>query len=278
MVDEDAVRVSSADSSDAARRLQIANAHRNPRDVEDFILQTKRESYFMVDEYDAANLAASLELKPSAREPVVYEYIVAQIGAGVGAITTDTDQDNSQSSVAAAGIVATIPAVVGATGFITGFEVTGAGATAASTIVITVTGILGGTKTYRLGIPAGVTIGVTPLIVEFVRPIPASGPNVAIVVNVPTFGAGNVQASVTAHGFTRVTTAATMPQPPADAGTILIGRRRFYIPVGITSFPIKMRVYENERRILMTGTPEVPGATSALFFEMTGKIYSQRTI
>lgn len=267
MVDDTAVRVSR--NSNDVRSVQSNSV----RDVSRLVLKAKRKSYFMVDEFDAKVLAASLELNPTSREPVVYDYIVAQIGAGTGAVTTDTDVDNSAVTVAAQG-VATLAGVAGATTFINGFEVTGGGATAASVITITVTGILGGTKTYKLGVPAGVLLGAS-LIVEFPRPIPASAVNTPIVVTVPSFGAGSTTQAVTAHGFQRATVAATMPQPPADAGTILIGRRRFNIPVGITSFPIKMRVYEHERRILMTGTPEAPGAASALFFEMTGKIYVQ---
>jgi hypothetical protein len=58
------------------------------------------------------------------------------------------------------------------------------------------------------------------------------------------------------------------------ASTLLLGRRRIAIPIGITSFAIKMRLYENDRRVLMTGTPEVPGvANTTLFFEMSGHMY-----
>lgn len=62
------------------------------------------------------------------------------------------------------------------------------------------------------------------------------------------------------------------------AGTLLLGtRRRIPIPVGVTSIPVKMRLYENDQRILMTGTPEAPGAASALFLEMTGHEYPHIT-
>lgn len=120
-------------------------------------------------------------------------------------VFTDTDIDAS-SAVAAAANNVTLAGVAGQTTFITGFEITGDGATAGSIITITITGVLGGTKTYFLTIPAGVTTAITPLIVEFARPIPASAVNTAIVVNVPSFGAGNTNAAVTAHGFQRATT------------------------------------------------------------------------
>lgn len=123
-------------------------------------------------------------------------------GAVILGAQTPVDVDASATGAAAA-IVATLPAsaVAVATTFITGFEVTGTGATAGSVIIVTVTGILGGTKSYALAIPAGVGNSITPLIVEFSRPIPASGLNQPIAVNVPSFGAGNTNAAVTAHGF-----------------------------------------------------------------------------
>lgn len=124
-----------------------------------------------------------------------------------GSTTTQTDVDNSASGAATA-LTATLPGAAGATTYITGFEVTGTGATAASVIAITVTGVSGGTKTYELAIPAGATTPVTPLMVEFSRPIPASGLNTAIAVNVPSFGAGNTNAAVTAHGFQQVVSSA----------------------------------------------------------------------
>ncbi len=102
---------------------------------------------------------------------------------------------------AAAAISATLAAAASKTTYISGFAVTGAGATGASVITITVTGTISGTLNYKLAVPAGATSGVTPLIVEFARPIPASALNTAIVVNVPSFGAGNTDAAVVAHGF-----------------------------------------------------------------------------
>lgn len=54
--------------------------------------------------------------------------------------------------------------------------------------------------TYNLAVPAGVTAGVS-LMVEFTEPIPASAQDVAIVVNVPSLGAGNTNSAVVAHGF-----------------------------------------------------------------------------
>jgi hypothetical protein len=122
------------------------------------------------------------------------------IGNVVPGITAQADVDASSANPAAANNV-TLAGVGGNTTFITGFEITGTGATGASTIAVTVTGILGGTKTYDIAIPAGAAASITPLIVEYSRPIPASSIGVAIVVNVPSFGVGNLNAAVTAHGF-----------------------------------------------------------------------------
>lgn len=64
-----------------------------------------------------------------------------------------------------------------------------------------------------------------------------------------------------------------MVQAGAAATLILGVRRRISIPAGITSMPIKMRLYENDQRILIAGTPENPGAATTLYLEMTGYIY-----
>lgn len=128
----------------------------------------------------------------------------ASVGVAQGAqpINIDTDVDASSANAAAANNV-TLPGVASQTTFITGFEITGNGATAAGDVTVTVTGILGGTKTYHLAIPLVAAPSNVSLLVEFTRPIPASAANTAIVVNVPSFGAGNTSAAVTAHGFQR---------------------------------------------------------------------------
>ena len=107
----------------------------------------------------------------------------------------------SSGNKAASTANATLAAAAGAFTYITGFEVTGAGATAASNILVTVTGVQGGTMTYNLVIPAGVNTSITPLQVEFSPAIPSSAVNTAIQVAVPSFGAGNTNASTVAHGF-----------------------------------------------------------------------------
>lgn len=116
------------------------------------------------------------------------------------ALASSTDVSSSATGAAAA-IAATLPAVPGRTNYITGFEVTGSGATAGSVINVTVTGVVGGPLNFVLSIVAGVLLSITPLVIPFSRPLPATGPNVAIAVNVPSFGAGNTNAAVSASGY-----------------------------------------------------------------------------
>lgn len=95
----------------------------------------------------------------------------------------------------------TLPAVPNKTNYLSGFEITGGGATVGSIVQLNLVGLLSGTVAYRVPVPTGATLGVTPLIVEFNPPIPASGPNVAIIANLAAFGAGNTDAAVVAHGY-----------------------------------------------------------------------------
>lgn len=104
-------------------------------------------------------------------------------------------------SVANASAVATLVSAAARRAYISGFQVTGGGATAASLILVTVTGTIGGTLTYVIAVPAGVTLGIVPLIVNFPSPIPASADNTNIVVTAAAFGAGNTSAAVNANGF-----------------------------------------------------------------------------
>lgn len=96
----------------------------------------------------------------------------------------------------------TMPAVAGKTNYVSGFEVTGTGATAASAQNVYLTGVLGSlTLIWVIAVPAGVNNAIIPLHFQFTRPIPASGVNVAIQLNVPNFGAGNTLSAGQLHGF-----------------------------------------------------------------------------
>lgn len=114
----------------------------------------------------------------------------------------DVELEVSATVAAAANNQTLVAGGAGRRTYITGFAITGGGATAASIIDVTITGLTN-TITFHVAVPAGATVGVTPLIVEFKRPIPASADNTAIVVNVPSFGAGNTKAAAVARGFHR---------------------------------------------------------------------------
>ena len=106
----------------------------------------------------------------------------------------------TSGNVAAAPAVATMPAVPGKTNFVTGFEITGAGATAASVVVATFAG-LAQALAYVVAVPAGAAVGITPIVVEFSQPVPASAANTAVSLTLPSLGAGNTNAAVNLHGY-----------------------------------------------------------------------------
>lgn len=135
-------------------------------------------------------------------------YVVLADGAGnlTGANTSGlpagaTIVANSSGNVAAATATATLPAAVGKTTYISGWSLTGAGATAGTIVNLTVAGLTGGTHTHNVVVPAGVTTSITPMDQNYTPPIPASATNTAIVVSVPTFGAGNTNVAVSAWGY-----------------------------------------------------------------------------
>lgn len=100
------------------------------------------------------------------------------------------------AQVAASANNQTLAAAVGRRTYISGFSLTGGGAT----LSVTVTG-LANTLNYSVAVPAGASVGITPLHLRFHPPLPASADNTPIVVNVPSFGAGNTNASASAWGF-----------------------------------------------------------------------------
>ena len=106
------------------------------------------------------------------------------------------------ANVAAAANNQTLAGAANKMTFISGFDVLGLGATAGSTIKVTVTGLQGGqTLTYDYVVPAGVSAAAPVLSIRYNPPLQANAVNTAIVVNVPSFGAGNTSASASAFGF-----------------------------------------------------------------------------
>ncbi len=85
--------------------------------------------------------------------------------------------------------------------YICGFTATGGGATAAAVVNLTVTNVVTGTMTYTFGAVVGAGVPDTPLRVQFNPCLPANAANTAIVVSMPSLGAGNTNAAINAWGF-----------------------------------------------------------------------------
>jgi hypothetical protein len=108
---------------------------------------------------------------------------------------------SSSGNVAAATATATLAGAASVTTYLSGFLITGAGATAGSVVNGTITGTIGGTMTFTVPVATGATVGNTPIDVYFSPPLPASATNTAIVVSVPSLGAGNTNSTVSAWGY-----------------------------------------------------------------------------
>lgn len=117
--------------------------------------------------------------------------------AGAGA----TALHNSSGNVAAATAQAILGNAAGLTTYITGMQFTATGATATSVVNGTITGLLGGTLTFTVAVPASVTQTIEPVMLQFNPPFPASAVNTSIVASVPTLGAGNTNATISAWGY-----------------------------------------------------------------------------
>jgi hypothetical protein len=107
----------------------------------------------------------------------------------------------SSGNIAAATATATLPAVQGRFNYLCGFSITSSGSTAALVVQPVITGLNGGTLTYTYSSVAGVTLANAPLEVSFSTCMPASSPNTAIVVSMPSLGAGNTSTTVNAWGM-----------------------------------------------------------------------------
>lgn len=107
----------------------------------------------------------------------------------------------NSGNVAAATATATLAAAAGKTTYICGFTITSTGSTAAAVVNPTVTGTVTGTLTFTYASVAGATLANQPLVVPYNPCVPASAVNTAIVVSMPSLGAGNTNATVNAWGF-----------------------------------------------------------------------------
>lgn len=86
--------------------------------------------------------------------------------------------------------------------YLCGFAVTGAGATAASVVDVQATGLAtSATLHFELVIPVGATVSIAPLIVNFTPCLQGNGIGANATVSLPSFGAGNTNAAVSAWGY-----------------------------------------------------------------------------
>lgn len=109
--------------------------------------------------------------------------------------------NTSSGVVANAAAQASLPAAPGKTNYLSGFEITGGGATLGGLLTVSISGLMGGTIQYVYGAVAGVLLANPPLVVNFIPPLPASGPNVAITIDCPALGLGNTANVISMHGF-----------------------------------------------------------------------------
>ena len=119
----------------------------------------------------------------------------------VPAVAGVTSLQSSSGNVAAATATSTLTGVASKTNYLTGFSFTSAGATAASVVTGTVTGLLGGTMSFTVPVVAGATLANPTIQMQFQPSLPASAANTSIVVSVPSLGAGNTNATVSAWGY-----------------------------------------------------------------------------
>lgn len=96
-------------------------------------------------------------------------------------------------------VTATVPGTAGKTIFVTKLIVSADGATTPAPFALAVTGTAGAFNT-TYNVPA-LGSGAQPVIMDFDVPLPASAPNIAVVVSLPALGAGNTVARVVVIGY-----------------------------------------------------------------------------
>jgi hypothetical protein len=113
------------------------------------------------------------------------------------------------ATAANASMSATLAPTSGKMTYISGFDLTSGSTTVGATKIVQVQGVVGGPLYYDVNpmstdttFAAGTLANAGQLSVRFAEPIPASNSTTTINVVVPALGAGNVQAAVTAYGFT----------------------------------------------------------------------------
>lgn len=108
------------------------------------------------------------------------------------------------STASSAAMTATLTTQTGKMTYCTGFDVGGGGATANTQVQITLAGLQAGTLTFAMNVLSTVGVAVNAaggLSVRFPDPLPASAIGTAIVISVPSYGAGNTLSSVNLYGL-----------------------------------------------------------------------------
>jgi len=125
---------------------------------------------------------------------------VAAGAAGAAGYPTGATPVAATANGTNATITATLPAAVGKTTYITGYQVSGGSPTAASLISATLSGVIGGPHPVFFTGQAQ-PLNTAPLVIAFNPPIPASAVNTAISVAASAFGAGSATQQVSVQGF-----------------------------------------------------------------------------
>lgn len=98
--------------------------------------------------------------------------------------------------------VATIAASATQFAFLTSVIVAGLGATGATAVDLTIAGAEGEDIVVKIPVPAGATVGLTPIKLDFVVPLRGAALGDDITATLGAFGAGNTVATVVAIGYT----------------------------------------------------------------------------
>lgn len=122
------------------------------------------------------------------------DYYSRQYSDGQKVVVVDSDQ---KAAASASGV---ITASATQRAHLDKVIVGGLGATSTGTAVLTIAGAIGDDISFPIVIPAGATVGITPLVLSFDPPLPGSALGDDITVTLASFGTGNTRADLTVIG------------------------------------------------------------------------------
>ena len=126
---------------------------------------------------------------------------VPAFSAGYAGITSAVPAANASSDSAASAVQTSLPAVAGQRNYVVYAQCRGSGATASSSIVATITGLLGGTISIPVTVPT-IAGGDWTASLSIPTGWPAAANNSAVVIQVPSAGAGNLHSACSILGYT----------------------------------------------------------------------------